>query len=238
MHPTLQRIKNRLQELSDETTRQSFQRFFKGGLTCYGVKAAVVRKLAKEGFREVQSLPKKELLTLCEQLYQSGMSEEAMIAATWTDWMGAAFVRDDMALLERWIDSYVDDWAKCDTFCNHTVGSLIMRYPECISSLVAWTAAPNPFVRRAAAVSLIIPARRGMFLNETFKIASILLIDQHDLVQKGYGWMLKEASRTHQEEVLSFVLENKEHMPRTALRYAIEKMPEPLRKKAMMRKNG
>lgn len=233
MHPTLQRIKDRLQELSDETTQETFQRFFKDGVTCYGVKAPTVRKLAKEGFREVRALPKAEILSLCEQLYQSAFSEEAMIAATWAEWMGNSFVREDISLFERWIDSYVDDWAKCNTLCNHTVGSLIMKFPECLSSLVAWTASPNPFVRRAAAVTLIIPAKRGMFLKDIFHIATLLLLDQHDLVQKGYGWMLKEASRTHQEEVLSFVIQNKDRMPRTALRYAIEKMPTTLRKKAM-----
>ena len=53
------------------------------------------------------------------------------------------------------------------------------------------------------------------------------------MVQKGYGWMLKEASRLHQKEVLDYVLRHKDDMPRTALRYAIEKMPESLRKHAM-----
>ncbi len=66
-------------------------------------------------------------------------------------------------------------------------------------------------------------------------IADILLEDKDDLVQKGYGWLLKEASRTHQEQVFEYVMRNKAIMPRTALRYAIEKMPEELRRKAMQR---
>jgi len=60
-----------------------------------------------------------------------------------------------------------------------------------------------------------------------------LLHDPDDLVQKGYGWMLKEASRKHQQEVFDFIQEHKKTMPRTALRYAIEKMPDDLRKEAM-----
>ena len=66
-------------------------------------------------------------------------------------------------------------------------------------------------------------------------IADILLEDKDDLVQKGYGWLLKEASRTHQDQVFEYVMRNKAVMPRTALRYAIEKMPEELRRKAMER---
>jgi 3-methyladenine DNA glycosylase AlkD len=60
-----------------------------------------------------------------------------------------------------------------------------------------------------------------------------MLTDSDDMVQKGYGWMLKAASEKNQKPVFDFVVSNKKRMPRTALRYAIEKMPEELRKKAM-----
>jgi 3-methyladenine DNA glycosylase AlkD len=88
-------------------------------------------------------------------------------------------------------------------------------------------------MRRASAVTLIIPARKGMFLDDIFGIARLLLTDKDDMVQKGYGWMLKAASQAHQDRVFSFVMSNKKSMPRTALRYAIEKMPDELRKAAM-----
>ena len=58
-------------------------------------------------------------------------------------------------------------------------------------------------------------------------------MDRDDMVQKGYGWMLKAASQAHQEEVFSYVMQHKAVMPRTALRYAIEKMPPLLRAQAM-----
>ena len=90
-------------------------------------------------------------------------------------------------------------------------------------------------MRRASAVSLIIPARKGKFLKDIFNIADILLLDKDDLVQKGYGWMLKAASQAHQKEVLEYVMKNKRMMPRTALRYAIEKMPKDLKEKAMQK---
>ena len=66
-----------------------------------------------------------------------------------------------------------------------------------------------------------------------FEIADSLLQDTDDLVQKGYGWMLKEASKKHQKQVFDYILKNKYKMPRTALRYAIEKMPADLKKQAM-----
>jgi len=99
--------------------------------------------------------------------------------------------------------------------------------------LKKWAKSNNRWVKRASAVTLIIPARRGKFLKDIFEIADILLLDNDDLVRKGYGWMLKVASETHQKEVFNYVMRNKTRMPRTALRYAIEKMPDTLRKMAM-----
>lgn len=120
-------------------------------------------------------------------------------------------------------------------FCNHTVGSFIEKYSEFLIKLFEWASSKNRWVRRAAAVSLIIPAKKGNFLKEIFKIADILLLDKDDLVQKGYGWMLKAASQAHQKEVFDYIIKNKAVMPRTALRYAIEKMPNELKKLAMQR---
>ena len=57
--------------------------------------------------------------------------------------------------------------------------------------------------------------------------------DNDDLVQKGYGWALKVTADTHQKKVFDFVMKHKHHMPRTALRYAIEKMPKELKRKCM-----
>jgi 3-methyladenine DNA glycosylase AlkD len=63
-----------------------------------------------------------------------------------------------------------------------------------------------------------------------FEIANRLLLDRDDLVQKGYGWMLKAASEAHQTDVFAYVIQHKQHMPRTALRYAIEKCPRTARR--------
>lgn len=90
-------------------------------------------------------------------------------------------------------------------------------------------------MKRAAAVTLIVPARKGLFLSDIFGIADILLTDKDDMVQKGYGWMLKAASEAHEREVFDYVMSHKAVMPRTALRYAVEKMSAELRAEAMRR---
>ena len=72
-----------------------------------------------------------------------------------------------------------------------------------------------------------------LWMKDAFEIADTLFHDSEMYVLKGYGWMLKEASNTYREEVFNYVMQKKDTMPRLSLRYAIEKMPEEMRKKAM-----
>lgn len=224
-------IQKALRDNSDTKTRDSAQRFFKEKVKFYGVKSAVVVKIAKEYFKKIKN--KKEIFDLCEKLFKSGYCEDALVAANLAYWSNKDYEPADFIVFEQWISEYIDNWAKCDTFCNHAVGSFIEKYPSYMKNLKKWTKSPNKWLRRASAVTLIIPARNGKFLKDIFEIANNLIKDREDMVQKGYGWMLKEASRKHQQEVFNYVMENKNNMTRTALRYAIEKMPPDLKKKAM-----
>ena len=235
MNSLVERVRLELKESADEKTKQSFDRFFKEKVTCYGVKTGVVGKIAKKYWNEAKSCSKTEVFALCEELYRSGMTEEAFVAAFWLPNMIDKFEPEDMATFKKWIERYVDNWAKCDGLSNHTVGGFIEKYPSCVDELKKWATSENRWVKRAAAVSLIIPAKKGDFLQKIFDICDMLLRDKDDMVQKGYGWLLKEAGRTHQKEVFSYVLKRKKAMPRTALRYAIELMPKELKTEAMQK---
>jgi 3-methyladenine DNA glycosylase AlkD len=139
----------------------------------------------------------------------------------------------DLATFKQWIERYINNWAKCDGFCNHTVGDLIQKYPQAVVELKSWAKSENRWLKRASAVSLIVPAKKGLFLDDAFEICDVLLREGDDMVQKGYGWLLKEESRKHQRAVFEYVFKNRKDMPRTALRYAIELMPRELKEEAM-----
>lgn len=235
MESLLERIRMELESNSDESTRLSSQRFFKEAIQSHGVKSKTVNTIAKKYWSEIKNLEKMEIFCLCEELYRSDYCEESYIASAWVPNLADKFDQTDLALFKSWIERYVNNWAKCDTFCNHSIGSFIKRYPACIEEVKSWTESENRWLKRAAAVSLIIPAKHGEFLVDAFEIADRLLTDEDDLVQKGYGWLLKEASRHHQEEVYLYILNKRETMPRTALRYAIELMPPEQRREAMKR---
>lgn len=235
MEPILEQLRVELIQNSDEKTKAIGQGFFKEAIQSYGVKSPTVQKISKEWFQRLKSKSKAEIFGLCEQLWQSGYIEESFVACHWCEALHKQYEPDDFPLFARWIDQYVTNWASCDTFCNHPVGEFMEMYPSYLVELKRFAKSNNRWVRRASAVSLIVPARKGKFLPDILEIADILLIDSDDMVQKGYGWMLKAASQANQQAIFDFVMARKAVMPRTALRYAIEKMPAELKSRAMAR---
>jgi 3-methyladenine DNA glycosylase AlkD len=233
MDPIIVGIRQELQDSADAQSQISFQRFFKEAIQCYGVRVPTVNKIAMNYWKKISSRDKQEIFLLCEELYASHYTEEAFIVSNWVPRLKEQFAEEDFSLFAHWIETYISNWATCDSFCNHAMGDFIERYPAFINELNHWTQSENRWVRRAAAVSLIVPAKHGKFLDSVIVIADLLLNDNDDMVQKGYGWLLKEASRKHQAVIFDYVMNNRQVMPRTALRYAIELMPKDLKIKAL-----
>ncbi len=233
MNSILSEIRADLKANIDEKTQKSFQRFFKEEVKYYGVKTETVGKIAKKHWPQVRMLSKQEIFKLCEELYRSDYTEEAFVVSFWLPNYIEHLAPSDLAKFKLWIEQYINNWAKCDGFCNHTIGDLIQKHPEILVEVKSWAKSDNRWLKRASAVSLIVPAKKGMFLQDAFEICDVLLADGDDMVQKGYGWLLKEESRVHQKEVFDYVVQNRKVMPRTALRYAIELMPKDLKEEAM-----
>ena len=235
MKNIIDEIRSEIIRNADEKTRISGERFFKEAVKIHGLKSSQLRAIAKEYYRKLPDKNKSTVFSLCEEFWKSGYMEEAGIACIWSYNMHKEYVPGDFVVFNRWVNKYITNWAACDTLCNHTVGTFIEMYPSYLTELKKWALSENRWVKRASAVSLIVPARKGIFLEDIFEIADLLHSDPDDMVQKGYGWMLKAASQAHQQEVFNYVMKKKATMPRTALRYAIEKMPADLKAKAMAR---
>jgi 3-methyladenine DNA glycosylase AlkD len=233
MDEHIAKVRKELISSSDEKVREGSVRYFREQINPHGVKSSEVGRICRDNFKALKGKSKTEVFRLCDELWKSGYLEETFIACEWSYNMHKLFVPDDFKTFERWVDNYVNNWASCDTFCNHNVGEFIEMYPEFLADLKRWAHSENRWKKRASAVSLIVPGKRGKFLDDIFEIADILLTDRDDMVQKGYGWMLKVASQAHQQEVFGFIMKRKAVMPRTALRYAIEKMPPEMKKRAM-----
>ncbi len=230
----VQSIQIRLQKEASPAYQQSVQRFFTSPIAVRGVNWPTLRKLSKEYYKEVAHCSKKEIFTYAEELLQSGFIDDSIIAFDWIHRRAPEYTTDDLKFFSRIIDTYVTNWALCDDFCTHAIGALLLKYPTLVCEVRLWLKSPNLWKRRCGAVSLILPIKKDpFFLSSVLATAKTLLTDPEDMVQKGYGWMLKVASKRFQAQVFTFVMEHKTDMPRTALRYAIEHMPKEFKQEAM-----
>ncbi len=233
----IQEVRGELKKHIDLEYKESIKRFFKDDqeISFYGVRTPVVRKIAKNSFKKIKDKSKEDIFRLCVELLQSGFAEERGIASLWASNLKDQYSVDDFPFFKSWLKKYVKNWGACDSLCCFVLGPFVLKFPEYINELKKWTESKNRWERRAAAVSMILPAKKREFLVDGFAIANLLLHDEDDMVQKGYGWLLKEISNTFPDEVFQYVMKHKATMPRTALRYAIEKMPADRKKKAMSR---
>lgn len=161
----LSAIQKELIEQADPKTKDGIQRYFKEKVTGYGVKTSNVSKIAEQYLKDIKHLNKRDVFTLCEELFKTGFIEESWIACEWAYKIHRAYETGDFHIFEDWISKYINNWATCDTLCNHTIGAFIEMYPQYISNLKEWAKSSNRWFRRAAAVTLIIPAKQGEFLE-------------------------------------------------------------------------
>ena len=230
---TIDKISQELKKLSQNPKNiKDYSKSHKDGKKHIGIATPLVRKLSAEYFKEIKNLEKKQIFLLCEKLLKIGGSSYQDIAFDWAFRIKKQYTKEDFKIFESWLKKYVNTWGSCDDLCSHAFGEFLYQFPEFLPKTKQWTMSPNKWLRRASAVVLIYSLRKGKYLQNAFDVAKILLQDGEDLVQKGYGWILKKASGLHQKEVFDFVIKNKKFMPRTALRYAIEKLPEKMKIKA------
>jgi 3-methyladenine DNA glycosylase AlkD len=136
---------------------------------------------------------------------------------------------------KRWLaGNHSANWATTDAICGALIGPLVVKHPELDTQLRAWARHRNMWVRRASIVGLIPRARRGDSLDLVYDIARQLHPDQEDLIQKAVGWALREAGKTDMPRLERHLRANGPSIPRTTVRYAIERFP-PARRAALLK---
>jgi 3-methyladenine DNA glycosylase AlkD len=216
-------IRAELKKRGNPKFAEGQKKFFKEEIDCYGLRSNEVKELIKKFYPLVEN-DFNLAFEVSEQLFKSNMMEENGIAVEFLMKMHKKITPEMFETFDGWIN-YLTNWAKTDGFSAHIIGDIIALDPTKIRELMKWTQSKNRWRRRASAVSLILPARRGLFLKEIFSIAEKLMEDRDDMVQKGVGWLLKEASRKHPKEVRNFLLKWKSRTSALVLHYASEKLP-------------
>ena len=145
------------------------QSVFKEEIKYHGVTIPTVDRIARDRFTQLRDREKDEIFSLCEALLQTDYIEEAFIAFNWTYRLRERHESRDFEVFEGWLSRYVNNWAKCDSLCNHTIAAFLEKYPGHVQRLKLWAKSENRWLRRASAVTLVLPARRGAFLKDVFE---------------------------------------------------------------------
>jgi len=132
---------------------------------------------------------------------------------------------------KRWLaKNYSANWATTDALCGILIGPLLVMFPAQAPQMRVWSRDRNLWVRRASAVGLIALARKGEALDILYGVARQLHADREDLIQKAVGWMLREAGKADERRLENYLRANGPSIPRTTVRYAIERFPEGKRR--------
>jgi 3-methyladenine DNA glycosylase AlkD len=226
---TAAELSRRLHALANPAAAQAANRFFKTGpgesgegLRFLGLNASQVRGLAKD-FR---ALPLAEI----ESALRSQWHDERAIALVI---MTLQFPKADAKAQKALYDCYlantahVNSWALVDCSAPHVVGAYLGERSR--KPLEKLARSRDLWQRRIAIVATQHFIRKNDFAD-TLRIAKILLADDEDLIHKATGWMLREVGDRDLAVAETFLREHQQVMPRTMLRYAIEKLPFDQRK--------
>ncbi len=221
-------LKNLLAELSllqDQKKAKILQRFFKTWVWEYGewdiflwITVPTLRKLAKK----YKALSVDDL----EKLLQSNIHEQRFLALSiirlnYEEWKTETEKRYFFELSLKNISS-INNWDLVDTFVPSVIGDFLKKNGN-ISLLYDFVKSENLWIKRIAIMSTFAFIKENSF-DDTIKICELLLSDKHDLIQKACGWMLREAWKRDEKTLINFLEKYHKIMPRTMLRYSLEKL--------------
>jgi 3-methyladenine DNA glycosylase AlkD len=226
MNQLLAEVRAEFHRLADPQVRVALDRFSQPDqrVPSYGIASPEIKRVAQDAYRRVKAWPVGDRDRFCEELWKSGMSEEGSLVCYVYRRFAKQCGAREFRMFTRWMDRYVNNWGHTDGVSLWLLGASIANDPSLVGKLDAWTRSKNRWKRRAAAVSLVPSARRGLHTKDILRIARPLIPDQDDMVQKGVGWLLKETYPKKPAEVVRFLLPWRGSAPRLVLRYAAEKM--------------
>jgi 3-methyladenine DNA glycosylase AlkD len=225
-------LRRRLRESAEPERTGTLRRFFKTGPGGYGegdvflgVRVPEARKVAR-GF---DGLGEEDVL----ELLRSPVHEERLVALVM---LVRRYERGDGATRGRVYELYlentarINNWDLVDASAPQIVGAHLLDRDRTILDRLARS--PSVWERRISIMATFAFIRAGDF-GDTLRLARVLLGDGHDLIHKASGWMLREVGKRDEGTLVRFLEEHAPQMPRTMLRYAVERLDPPTRSRLM-----
>jgi len=224
-----EQVKAELEELSDPEHAMKLQGFFKTGEGEYGegdfflgVRVPDQRRIAKKYWNI--------LLTDVLELLRSGIHEHRLTALfILTEQFNKGDKEDRRRIVDLYLSNtaYVNNWDLVDSSAHKILGVWLVDKPRRV--LYELAGSESLWERRISIISTFAFIERGD-LVDALALAGALVDDGHDLIHKAAGWVLREVGKKDQSVLEEFLLEHNKKMPRTMLRYAIERLPEERRR--------
>lgn len=233
---TINNLRKDLEKIANPAKAKILARFFKTGKGEYGegdVFLGITVPKSRELARKYSSLSLKEN----KKLLKSKIHEERMIALLLLIYKfktGDEIIKSNIYQFYLANTKYINNWDLVDLSAPFVMGNYLLDKDKDI--LIKLAKSKDLWERRIAIMCTLTFIRFKKDYRWTFKVAEILIKDPHDLIHKAVGWMLREAGKNISQEIEEeFLKKYYLKMPRTMLRYAIERLPEKLRKEYLQK---
>jgi len=225
---------NRLREFSNPIRASGAERYFKHTVKTFGATSAQVRALAADLYKTIKKQWNvQDAVALCDLLFPEPELESKAIGSLILSRFKKDFPESLFPRIEGWLAAdLLDNWASVDVFCTDGMPALIEMYPELVGDIKKWCFHPNRWVKRASAVSFIKLARKRNSSPQSTKSPSRFSRCRRPRPEAN-GWLLREAGKTDEKRLERFLLRHGKAIPRTTVRYAIERFPESKRKQLL-----
>ena len=228
-------IRQALAAKADPVRARGAERYFKEAIKCYGVAAPAVHALVADLYARVKGdWTADDAIALCDILFDEPEHEAKAAAALILARFKKTFPPRLFAKAQGWLASdRLPTWAAVDVFCPDSMGAFLESHPAYVGKIKTWAVHPNRWVKRASLVSFIKLARKPEFQSAVYEISASVFGVDDDLIQKANGWLLREAGKADPARLERFLLSRGPDIPRTTVRYAIERFPAAKRQSLM-----
>ena len=212
------------------------QWFFKNKVKSRGWYTGELRKVAVRFRRTIAAengIP--YLVQVADELFRGDVLEEKIFAVLMLEAVVDECRNPEFKLFESWLDR-ISSWADHDGLVHYLLGPMIAADPRLLPRPLRWAKSKQRWHRRAAAVSLIHSTRQHKNFDHIQRITELLLPDKDDMVQKGLGWLLREAAKFNREETVAYLMSIRDRTPRLVLRTACETLPPTLKEHVLGKK--
>jgi 3-methyladenine DNA glycosylase AlkD len=201
---------------------EEVQHFFKNEIKSRGWYTAEIRKLARRFTKVLKNDAGLDyLVEVANLLFQGHVLEEKILGVFLLEKETAEFGDREFRLFEQWLKR-ISAWADHDALVHDLIGPMVVGNEKRRKRVMRWAKSRDRWHRRAAAVSLVRAARLQQSFPEIRSLTEILLTDEDDMVQKGLGWLLREAAKADPATTVPYLMEIRSRAPRLVLRTACE----------------